>query len=186
VRRAEIERLLPTMYQLAARPGSPLQALLGVMEVLHAPAEEILGRLDDTFDPYRTPDEFVPWLSRWLGLEWLVQGDDDGAGGGHHAEFAPGVGRLRDVVAVGHALAQWRGTQVALVMLLAAATGIEGYSVDEPDGRPFHLVVHAPAEARVHESVVRRAVEVMKPAATRAEIVFAGAASDTGREEESR
>jgi phage tail-like protein len=164
---------MPTMYQLSARPGSPIHAVLGVMEALHAPDEAILEGIDGVVDPYRTPDVFVPWLTRWMGLEWLVADPDADAQQRGSASFEPGVGRLRDVVAVGHALAQWRGTEVALHLLLRAATGLDGFTVTEPSDRPFHLVVTAPDEGRAHETVMRRAIEAMKPAACTAELVFA-------------
>lgn len=184
MRSAEIERLLPTMFQLAARPGSPLQALLGVMEELHAPDEEILDRIDVVVDPYRSPDEFVPWLTKWMGLEWLLSEADPRFDErvDRPAQSGPDLGRLRDIVAIGHALAQWRGTEVALLLMLNAATGLHGFDVYEPPDRPFHIIVTAPDAARSHEELVRRAVEVMKPAASTAELVFAPGASDVGEQ----
>src|SRR5262245_51356393 len=111
-----IERLLPTVYQLATRPGSPLDAAVRVMSDLHAPDEELLAGIERVFDPYRAPDPFVFWLTRWLGIEWLVaDAPDDVDGPAPEAvipTFSPGVGRLREVVAAGHALAQWRGTEI--------------------------------------------------------------------------
>ena len=104
------------------------------------------------FDPYRAPDAFVPWLTRWVGLDWLVADDADDGRRRLDAiradAFPPGLGRLRDVVAAGAALAQWRGTDVGLRLFLTAATGLGGFAVEpSPTDRPFHLVVTAPAEA---------------------------------------
>jgi len=48
---SEIARLLPGVFQRTIHPGSPLLALLEVMELLQAPAEEILENLDGFFDP---------------------------------------------------------------------------------------------------------------------------------------
>lgn len=178
MQRDALERLLPTMYQLAARPGSPLDAALHVMADLHRPAEAHLAELEAVFDPYRAPDAFVPWLSGWLGLDWLVSEEADGGEGSGLAwsdpadAFPPGLGRLRDVVAAGAALAQWRGTEAGLRLFLTAATGIEGFHVAEPPERPFHLVVTAPAPARPHQAVVRRIVEAVKPASTTAELAW--------------
>ena len=175
--RDAIERLLPTVYQLSARPGTPLDAALHVMSELHEPDERLLAVIEQVFDPYRTPEAFVPWLTRWVGLDWLVAdqpGDlDADPDGVDPSTFTPGVGRLRDVVAAGYAMAQWRGTDVGLRLLLTAATGAAGFVIDEPAERPFHLVVRAPAEASPHAAVVRRIVERMKPAATTAEVGFA-------------
>lgn len=176
--RDAIERLLPTVYQLAARSGSPVDAALHVMADLHEPDEQLLTSIEEVFDPYRAPSAFVPWLTRWVGLEWLVADAPDELEGAEAGEvrpgaFAPGLGRLRDVVAIGHALAQWRGTDIGLKMFLTAATGLSGFDVDEPADRPFHLVVTAPAPAAPFAPVLRRIVEHMKPASTTAEIVFA-------------
>ncbi len=173
-----IRRLLPTVYQLAARDKSPLDAALHVMSDLHEPDEQLLAVVHRVFDPYRAPAPFVPWLTRWVGLDWLVADEPDDLGGGDAegvapSTFTPGVGRLRDVVAAGHVIAQWRGTDAGLRLLLTAATGAVGFDVEEPADRPFHLVVRAPAEASPHAAVVRRIVERMKPAATTAEVTFA-------------
>lgn len=175
--RDRIEQLLPTMYQLAARPGSPLDALLHVMADLHEPDEQLLDQIETVFDPYRAPPDFVPWLTRWVGLEWLIADEPDDVDAGDPdevapREFGPGIGRLRDVVAIGHALAQWRGTEYGLRLFLTTATGIRGFRVEEPPDRPFHLVIVAPAAAEPYAAVLRRIVDRMKPAATTAEIVY--------------
>ena len=65
--RDAIQRLLPTVFQLSARPGSPLDAALHVMSDLHEPDERLLAAIEHVFDPYRTPDALVPWLTRWSG-----------------------------------------------------------------------------------------------------------------------
>lgn len=180
MQRGAIERLLPTMFQLAARPASPLDAALHVMADLHEPDEALLASIESPFDPYRCPDAFVPWLTRWVGLDWLVvDDDDDGPGWSEPADaFPPGLGRLRDIVAIGGALAQWRGTEVGLRLFLTAATGLEGFVVTEPADRPFHLVVAAPAEAEPHAAVLRRIIDATKPACTTAELTFLPSPTD--------
>lgn len=175
MQRDGIERLLPTIYQLASRPGSPLDAALHVMADLHEPGEAHLAAIDSVFDPYRAPDAFVPWLSSWLGLDWLVsdeaQTGDDGVGWSESGDaFLPGLGRLRDLIAAGAALAQWRGTEAGLYLFLTAATGFTGFRVTEPAERPFHLVVSAPAGVQPYAGVLRRIVHAMKPAYTTVEI----------------
>lgn len=175
MQRDALERLLPTMFQLAARPGSPLDAALHVMADLHEPDEQLLESIESVFDPRRCPDAFVPWLTRWVGLDWLVADDDmdDEPGWSDPADaFPPGLGRLREIVAIGATLAQWRGTDVGLRLFLTTATGLDGFVVEEPGDRPFHLVVHAPADAEPHAAVLRRIVEATKPASTTAEVVF--------------
>ncbi len=170
-----IERLLPTVYQLATRPGSPLDAALRVMSDLHAPDEALLASIEQVFDAYRAPEPFVFWLTKWLGIEWLVADAPDEVDGpdpeGVTPTFSPGIGRLRDVLAAGHALAQWRGTEIGLRLFLTAATGELGFTVTQPEDQPFHLVVHVPVAAVEHIAVVRRIVDHWKPAATTAEVV---------------
>ena len=179
MQRDAIERLLPTMFQLAARPGSPLDAALHVMSDLHEPDEALLASIESVFDPYRAPDAFVPWLTQWVGVDWLVVDDveaPDRSWTDPSAAFPPGIGRLREVVAIGAALAQWRGTDVGLRLFLTAATGLGGYVVEEPKDRPFHLVVTAPIEAEPFAPVLRRIIEATKPAYTTAELQFAAEA----------
>jgi phage tail-like protein len=178
VQRDAIERLLPTMFQLAARAGSPLDAALHVMADLHEPDERLLVSIESVFDPYRTPDAFVPWLTGWVGLDWLVVDESDDSGPGWtdaNEAFPPGLGRLREIVAVGAALAQLRGTDVGLRLFLAAATGRDDFVVTEPAERPFHLVVTAPSEVEPYAAVLRRIIETTKPAYTTAELTFAPA-----------
>ena len=47
MKQREIEQLLPGVFQRTAVPGSPLDALLGVMEGMHAPSEAVLAQLAD-------------------------------------------------------------------------------------------------------------------------------------------
>jgi len=163
------------MFQLAARPGSPLDAALHVMADLHEPDEALLAEIEAVFDPYRTPDAFVPWLTRWVGLDWLVVDEDVDAEGTRSDltdAFPPGLGRLRDVVGAGAELAQRRGTESGLGLFLTTATGISGFAVTEPVDRPFHLVVTAPAEAEPYAAVLRRIIAATKPAYATAELTF--------------
>lgn len=177
MRRESIGQLLPLVYQLGAAPGSPLDAALWVMDDLHAPVEQALADVGALFDPYRCPAPFVPWLAGWVGLGWLVDpgrvpGDTDPAD--WLDAFPPGLARLREVVALGSVLAQWRGTEIGLILFLRAATGLNGFTVTQPPDRPFHLVVDAPAEAGPWAALVERIVAETKPASTTAEVRVAG------------
>jgi phage tail-like protein len=164
MRHEHIERLLPANYQRAATPGSPLHALLSVMELLHAPSEATLRAVDDLVAPYRAPDRLVPFLVRWVAWEHLL-------GDGSTTTGVP-VGRLRDLVAGAAALAARRGTAGGLADLLTLLCGVPGFVVEEPAASPFHIVVHVPAAAGAHLDLVRRAVAAEKPASTTSEIVL--------------
>jgi phage tail-like protein len=166
MRRSAIERLLPAAYQQVATPGSVLAALLEVMADLQEPSEQRLAAVDELFAPYRTPDRFVPFLAGWLALEHLAPGTGHGADG----PLAVPIGRLRDLVAEGARTAQWRGTAAGLRAVLATATGVAGFVVEEPPDRPFHIVVRPPVAARSQLALVQHIVEVEKPAAVTFEV----------------
>lgn len=168
-----IVRLLPEVYQRAIAPGTPLAALIELMEQLHAPVEDALERYPEYFDAQRAPERFVPYLAHWVDLaRWL----DDATG-----EFDAGVGRLRQVVAAAPQLSRSRGTAEGLRAALEWATGVAGVRIDEASDDPlahrraFHIVVRMPAEASRLERLVRRIVAQEKPAHVTADIVFADA-----------
>src|SRR6267143_2908852 len=132
MRREEIRRLLPAVFQTAAAEGTPIAALLGLMEQLHEPSEKRLAALDEVLDPRRAPERFVPFLAGWLDLP---------------PELALGMDRLRALVALAADLARWRGTARGLTAFLEAATGATGFRIDDAL-RPFHLHVIAPQSLR--------------------------------------
>ncbi|MFD6692609.1 phage tail protein [Micromonospora aurantiaca (nom. illeg.)] len=165
MRRAAIERLLPAAYQRAAGPGSVLGALLDVMEALHAPDEAVLADVDALFGPYRTPDGFVAYLTRWVAMDHVV------AAPRADAPLPLPAGRLRDLVAHGALLARWRGTPYGMRTALELATGVTGFVLDEPPERPFHLVVRVPPAAADRLALVTRIVEAEKPAAVTVEVL---------------
>ena len=155
MRRDEIQRLLPGVFQAAAGEGTPLAALLGLMEWLHGPTEARLARVDRILDPRRAPEDFVPFLARWVDLD---------------PDLAMGPDRLRVLVALGAELSRWRGTARGLTAFLEAATGMTGFRVDDAvrDARgrimPFHLRVTAPAALRPYHEQLEAIVLREKPA----------------------
>lgn len=175
-----IEFLLPEVFRRTARPGGPLSAVLGVMEDLHEPSTEILGRIDSYFDPYRTPDAFVAYLARWLDLERVFDdpGDPYLAPDTGHGPLSSGLGHLRELIAWASYLSQRRGTGLGLIKFLEVATGIPGFKIDEDvkdaAGRrqPFHIRVLGPREARPHRSLVERIITLEKPAYVTLELDF--------------
>src|SRR5262249_22080864 len=174
------EFLLPEVFRRTVRTGAPLAALLRTMEDLHEPSIGILGRLDAYVDPYRTPDEFVPFLARWLDLERLFDNPDDeyAVPGEGRNPISSGLGRLRELIAWAARLSQRRGTRQGLLKFLEVATGLTGFAIDEEvpgkDGRPipFHLRVRAPKAARIHRSLMERIITLEKPAYVTFELDF--------------
>ncbi len=163
--------MLPGVFQrTAASSVNPLGALLGVMEMLHEPSEEVLGHLDEFFDPRRAPAAFVPYLGSWVDLSWVLLSAPDDPSSQPVRPYAPGVGRLRELVAHAAFHARWRGTAQGMLHFLETATGLSGFSIDEnvadPAGVPipYHIRVHAPPEAAPYLDLVRRIVAHEKPA----------------------
>jgi len=165
MKRAAVELLLPEVFRRTIRPENPLSALLEVMEAQHAPAEAALAGLDATFDPRRAPEEFVPFLAGWLDLERLFDDPyDDFAGEAlGRRPISTGLGRLRELIAWASYLSQWRGTARGLRRFLEVATGVTGFVIDEA-ARPFHIRVRAPRRVQPHEPLLRRIIELEKPA----------------------
>ncbi|MDR6533353.1 phage tail-like protein [Caulobacter rhizosphaerae] len=187
--RARIARLLPETYQAAippenpsgvpdgANPKKPLAAVLEVMEVLQAPAENALATLDSHIDPMRAPPSFALMLARWLDLDRYL--DWTGGRPGEGApRYAAGLGRLRLLCLEAAELARWRGTRRTLERILTVGTGLSGFTVEENPPGPkgvassFHLRVVAPAAARPLADLVRRIVDEERPAYTTYDIEF--------------
>jgi phage tail-like protein len=179
MKRDEIARLLPAIFQRTISPGNPLTALLEVMETLQAPSEAVLQNLDAIFDPRRTPEEFVPFLAYWTDLTALfkesvnVEEQFDFS----RATIASGVGRLRELVAEAAFLSQWRGTHKGLLLFLQTATGLQDFQLQENidlkgNPKPFHLSVRAPNEGLAFKSLIQRIVESEKPAYVTYELGF--------------
>lgn len=158
----QIAHLLPVVMRRALEFSSPLEAVLGVMEAMHAPSEAALRNFHDVVNPYAAPERFVPYLASWIGLEPVL--DERG-------RISSGVSRLRELVAASNMLAKWRGTARGLLLFLEIATGLQGFTVDEP--RPFHFVLTLPADAAAHRPLIERIVSSEKPAYVTAEIVEA-------------
>lgn len=171
MKRNEIERLLPQVFQQTLRPGRPLDTLLDVMELLHEPVETVLAHLETFFNPHSTSDMFVPYLACWMDLDRFfplycaqpegVQRTAD--------PISTGNGRLRELIAAAAYLSQWRGTAKGLRQFLEIATGVEGFRLVENQDkkgnpRPFHVCIILPWEAEPHRALIERIVEQEKPA----------------------
>ena len=176
MKRSGIERLLPNVFRRGIIPGGPLSALLEVMEVLHAPVENVIESMDRFFSPYQTPDEFVPLLAQWVDLDrfFLTETPE-----GPALRIPNEVGRLRELVAMAAQLSQWRGTRKGLELFLETATGISGFGIDEEvrdeNGsiRSFHIRIRVPADAGRYRALIERIVQQERPAHLTYEIQYA-------------
>jgi len=180
MKREEIDRLLPQVIRQTMRPGSPLNALLEIMERMHAPAEDVLGHLETYFNAYSTPDIFVPYLSSWVDLDRFFPYYSDQPQELQHTvdPISTGTGQLRELIAAAAYLSQWRGTAKGLKVFLETATGMNGFELEENvedaggNPRPFHIRILAPAEAEPHVALIERIVEQEKPAYVSYELEF--------------
>ena len=180
MKRDEIARLLPAIFQRTLSEGNPLTALLEVMEASQEPSEAVLENLDAIFDPRRTTDEFVPFLAYWADLTGLF---DDSATADDQFDFSratipSGVGRLRELVASAAFLSQWRGTKKGLLLFLQTATGLSDFQLQENidlkgNAKPFHVSVRRPRGAI--QSLIQRIIECEKPAYVTYELSFEAA-----------
>ena len=174
MQRQHIERLLPASFQRTATGGGVLDALLAVMEDLHAPSEATLAHVEDLFTAYRSPDALLPFLVTWVAWDHIEVAP---AVGGDLRGGIP-VGRLRDLVSNAASLAAGRGTADGLCRLLSTVTGVPGFHVEEPPDLAFHIVVRVPPAAADHLTLIRRVVAAEKPAATTCEVVLDDATAE--------
>ncbi|MGK7872182.1 MAG: phage tail protein [Xenococcaceae cyanobacterium] len=174
MKRQEIERLLPEVFQRTILPGTPLWAILEAMEAMHTPVEASLEQLDTYFNPHRTPEDFLPFLARWLNLEWLFER----SGVTNSPFLSTGTEPLRELIALAAELSQWRGTAKGLILFLETATATSGFEIKEqvinPEGQiiPFHLQILAPAATQPHQALLERIIESEKPAYVTYELQF--------------
>jgi phage tail-like protein len=161
--RAEILGLLPAVFRRSVAEKSALDALVALMEHLHAAPEARLAAIDEVLDPRRAPDPFVPVLARWVDLD---------------PELASGTDRLRALVALASELLRWQGTARGLAAFLQVATGADTIRVDDAVAdkaggvRPFHLLVVAPAALRPYEDALEAIVAREKPAYVTHKLTF--------------
>jgi phage tail-like protein len=174
----EIKNLLPGIFQRTIHPETPLVAIIEVMECLHAPSEEILAQLEAFFDPYRTPDRFVPYLARWVDMARFLAKDAENASSTAPPSFPSGLGRLRELIVAAAYLSKWRGTLRGMALFLETATGARGFEIYErvpgKDGqtKPFHILVRAPAETEPYRDLVEQIIQMEKPAYVTHEVEF--------------
>jgi len=179
MKRSEIEKLLPVVYQRCINPGTPIYALLDVMEGLHSPAEQVLENIDSYFDPFTAPDPFVRYLAEWVDLgRYLGDQFSDDAGIDQTIGVSIEPGRLRALIALAARLSQWRGTAKGLKLFLETATGVNGFSIEEKvnhdKGSPwvFHFRVRTPQAAARYQDLITNIINGEKPAYVTYELEF--------------
>jgi hypothetical protein len=171
MRHSEIQRLLPEIFRRTIVPGTPLSALLEVMELLHERASRAIGRWDELLDPLLTDDDWVPFLGRWLDQERFFEAGRATDHCDSGVTQSNRLGRLRELAGAGAQIAQWRGTARGLLLVLETVTGLPGqFMIDEQvrgpgsDVLPFHICVRAPASVLSDRCLLDRIIQQEKPA----------------------
>lgn len=179
---SDIESLLPENFRRTLVPGSPLSALLQVMEDLHAPVERALANPAGLLSAYEAPVPFVFLLAGFMDIErFLPQGRATERSPAAPIEPSPGIGRLREWIRGAPEMSRWRGTARGLTLMLETATGLQPYRVlenvlDETGlPRPFHIRIVAPAGALPHRSLIDAILEQEKPVFVTHELCFESA-----------
>lgn len=160
------------MAALLRTSERPLAVFLRLMERLHAPSEARLENLEDYFHPYDAPDAFVYYLASWFDLAPLFTERVTDRPGDYY--FAGSVGRLRELSAAALRLANRRGTHTGLRDFLEVATGLEGFTIEEDETRPFHVTIACPsgaADKPLVLNLIREIVELEKPVYVTYELV---------------
>ncbi|SEN40974.1 phage tail protein [Nitrosomonas marina] len=165
----EFKQLLPEIFQRTDQPGSPLYGLLQAVEGLSEPAELILQQLPVYFDPYATPDNFLPFLASWVDLDRFFTSTPSSAATDKELLRQLDSGRLRELIVAATRLSKLRGTAAGLQLFLETATGIQGFIIDENvlqennDVIPFHIKISAPKAAQKYQVMIERIIEQEKP-----------------------
>lgn len=166
----EIKQLLPEVFQRTDQTGSALYGLLEAMETLTDPAEEIISQVPLYFNPYTTPEKFLPFLASWVDLDRFFPAFKNQSIPELDAFQALGTGRLRELIIAATQLSRLRGTAAGLQLFLETATGLKGFKIDEnvlPANNnvlPFHIRISAPNSAQQHSALIERIIEQEKPA----------------------
>ncbi|NQZ56950.1 MAG: hypothetical protein HRT88_05700 [Lentisphaeraceae bacterium] len=154
----KILTLLPSAFRQAVEGHRSYSALIELMEHYQQPAENVLEEMQRYFDIERAPDHFIPYLAHWLGRAWLLELD------GILGEGPQRYTRMRTILLSDTLLSRTRGTEPGLLLLLRLATSINGFSFEEMEDKPFHMVLVCPAAAEHRRELIQAIVEHEKPA----------------------
>jgi phage tail-like protein len=153
-------QLLPLAFREAERrapAGSPLSALLSVIEGLLQPIDDVVSDLHRHVDPRTSPEPLLPLLSTWLSDSWVASVD---------------ASCEREQLASFARFSAQRGTRQALCRALRLVAGCRDIEVEESPLVPFHFSVTLPDTLRPELGRLERTLELYKPAHTTAELCF--------------
>lgn len=136
---------LPAIY----RDNIFLGQFLYIIENIIKPIEGVIDNIACYFDPYLTPEEFLPWLAGWVGLtqdeSWPLE-------------------QRREMIRRAAELYRWRSTRRGLSEHLRIYAGVAPIIEDNvaPNTLAVTLVVDDPTV--VDEATVRAIIEAHRPA----------------------
>src|SRR5260370_14987494 len=134
MKRSEIAHLLRGIVQRTLAQENPLDAMLGAMESLHAPAEAILDQIDSMCNPHRASDAFGPFLAHWVDLERIFAPREEGDN-----LVSTGLGRLRELIRIAPYLSKWRGTKQGLRRYMETSTRVTTITIPHHESaRLYH------------------------------------------------
>jgi phage tail-like protein len=153
-------QLLPRTFREAERrapAGSPLAAVLSVIEGLLQPIDDVISELHRHADPRTTPEPLLPLLASWLSDSWVASAD---------------ASCEREQLATFARLSAHRGTRRALCQALRLTAACSDIDIEESPTVPFHFSVTLPEALRPQLARLERTLELHKPAHTTAELRF--------------
>jgi len=165
----EIVQLLPEVYRRAALAGSPLMALLEVMEQLQTPVEKTLEMQHESLSAYQSSEDYLPMLARFVDIDRFISNPGElDSYKSQVTTWSIETGRIREMIQAAPTLSKLRGTLSGLKMFLETATGEQGFKLIETGNteklRPFHVGIYAPAGTKIHQKLIEQIVEQEKPA----------------------
>ncbi len=123
-----------------------------IFEDLLGPVEQLIAHFSLLLDPRTAPENFLPTLAAWLGLEL----DDRWP-----------LAQRRAILRAAVEWYDWRGTKKGLARLLEVGVGCPVEVIENPDGAHTFCVRLTPAAGQsVDEQMVRYLIEANKPAQT--------------------
>jgi phage tail-like protein len=138
---------LPAIY----RDDIFLGRFLCIMENILKPIEGTIDNIAGYFDPYLTPEGFLPWLASWVGLtqdeSWPLE-------------------RRREMVRHAAELYRWRSTRRGLSDHLRIYAGVSPIIQDNIAPNTFAVTLLVEDPATVDETIVRAIIEAHRPAHT--------------------
>ncbi|MBL8901102.1 MAG: hypothetical protein JNM84_25975 [Planctomycetes bacterium] len=111
-------RYLPAIYQADPASKDLLERYLSAVEMIFSGVESGITRLEECFDPQRTPRAFLAWLGRWIGFSVDPLWDE---------------ATMRRFLAEAAAILRAKGTTASLVRAVELVTGQRPAVLDGED-----------------------------------------------------